>query len=52
MTGEKKAKSALQFGEGKAMFALTEKGWKIAAKLTRSRYWPDDEHNRSQSQIR
>ena len=36
---------AMQFDEGKAMFVLTGKGWKVAAKLTGSRYWPDDELN-------
>ncbi|MEA3277770.1 MAG: hypothetical protein U9Q81_21315 [Pseudomonadota bacterium] len=45
MTGEKKDQLALRFNEGKAMFVLTKKGWKIAAKLTGSRYWPDDELN-------
>ena len=45
MAGEKKDGLALQFSEGKAVFVLTEEGWKIAAKLTGSRYWPDDELN-------
>jgi hypothetical protein len=31
--------------EGKAVFVLSGKGWKVAAKLTGSRYWPDDELN-------
>ena len=35
----------LQFSDGKAVFVLTKEGWRIAAKLTGSRYWPDDELN-------
>ena len=42
MAGEEKEQLAMRFNEGKAMFVLTGKGWKIAAKLTGSRYWPDD----------
>ena len=45
MAGEKKDELALQFNEGKTVFVLTKEGWKIAAKLTGSRYWPDDEFN-------
>jgi hypothetical protein len=46
MAGEKKDELALQFNEGKAVWVLlTKEGWKIAAKLTGSRYWPDDELN-------
>ena len=45
MAGEKKDELALQFSEGKAVFVLTKEGWKIAAKLTGSRYWPDEELN-------
>jgi lipid-binding SYLF domain-containing protein len=45
MAGEKKDELALQFSDGKAVFVLTKEGWRIAAKLTGSRYWPDDELN-------
>jgi hypothetical protein len=45
MAGEEKERLALGFNDGKAVFVLTGKGWKIAAKLTRSRYWPDDALN-------
>jgi lipid-binding SYLF domain-containing protein len=45
MTGETQDQLALRFNEGKAVFVLTKKGWKIAAKLTGSRYWPDNELN-------
>jgi len=45
MAGEEKEGLALRFNEGKAVFVLTKKGWKVAAKLTGSRYWPDEELN-------
>lgn len=45
MVGEEKEQLALRFNEGKSVFVLTKKGWKIGAKLTGSRYWPDDELN-------
>ena len=45
MAGEEKEQLALRFDEGKAVFVLTGKGWKVAAKLTGSRYWPDEELN-------
>jgi hypothetical protein len=45
MTGEKQNQLALRFTEGKAVFVLTKKGWKVAANLTGSRYWPDEELN-------
>jgi hypothetical protein len=45
MTGEEKDQLALRFNEGKAVFVLTGTGWKVAAKLTGSRYWPDSALN-------
>jgi hypothetical protein len=45
MAGEETEQLALGFTEGKAVFVFTGKGWKVAAKLTGSRYWPDDELN-------
>jgi len=45
MAGEEKEQLALGFTEGKAVFVLTGKGWKVAAKLTGSRYWPDEALN-------
>ncbi|EIC21076.1 lipid-binding SYLF domain-containing protein [Thiorhodovibrio frisius] len=45
MTGEEKDQLRLGFDNGKAVFILTGKGWKIGAKLTGSRYWPDDSLN-------
>jgi hypothetical protein len=45
MTGDEKERLALGFDEGKAVFVLTGKGWKVSAKLTGSRYWPDETLN-------
>lgn len=45
MAGDDKEQLAMRFNNGKAVFVLTGKGWKIGAKLTGSRYWPDDELN-------
>jgi len=41
MAGAEKEQLRLGFDEGKALFVLTGKGWKVGAKLTGSRYWPD-----------
>ncbi len=49
MKGEKKDQLAMRFNEGKAVFVLTKKGWRVAGKLTGSRYWPDDELNSSRT---
>jgi lipid-binding SYLF domain-containing protein len=45
LAGDEQDQLAVRFNDGKAVFVLTKKGWKIAAKLTGSRYWPDDELN-------
>ncbi len=45
MIGDDKEQLSHRFNEGKAVFILTKKGWKVSAKLTGSRYWPDDELN-------
>lgn len=42
MAGDNTEQLALRFDNGKAVFVLTGKGWKVAAKLTGSRYWADD----------
>ena len=47
MVGEEKDELAVRFNEGKAMFVLTKKGWKVSAKLTGTRYWPDEELNQN-----
>lgn len=41
MTGDKHERLALGFEDGRAVFVLTKQGWKVAAGLTGSRYWPD-----------
>jgi lipid-binding SYLF domain-containing protein len=45
MAGSDKERLAMGFDNGKAVYVLTGKGWKISAKLTGSRYWPDAELN-------
>ena len=45
MMGEEREELALRFTDGKAIFVLTGKGWKVTAKLTGSRYWPDEALN-------
>jgi hypothetical protein len=45
MAGEEKEQLGVRFTDGKAVFVLTGKGWKVAAKLTGSRYWPDEALN-------
>jgi hypothetical protein len=45
MVGEEREELGMRFDEGKAVFVLTGKGWKVAAKLTGSRYWPDETLN-------
>lgn len=45
MAGDDKEQLSHRFNEGKSVFMLTKKGWKVGAKLTGSRYWPDDELN-------
>ena len=45
MASDDKEQLSHRFNEGKAVFILTKKGWKVSAKLTGSRYWPDEELN-------
>ena len=45
MAGEDREQLGVRFDDGKAVFVLTGKGWKVAAKLTGSRYWPDEALN-------
>ena len=45
MVGEEKEQLGYRFNNGKSVFLLTKKGWKVSAKLTGSRYWPDDDLN-------
>jgi hypothetical protein len=41
--------SALGFENGRAAFVLTDKGWKISAKLSGTRYWADKQLNAPES---
>lgn len=45
MVGEEKEQLGYRFNNGKSVFVLTKKGWKVSAKLTGSRYWPDEDLN-------
>jgi lipid-binding SYLF domain-containing protein len=45
MTGDSKDQLALRFDDGRAVFVLTKKGWKISAKLSGTKYWPDEALN-------
>lgn len=45
MAGEEQEQLALRFQQGRAVFALTQKGWKVSARVTGTRYWPDAELN-------
>ena len=42
MTGDDKDQLALRFDDGRAVFVLTKKGWKVSAKLSGTKYWPDE----------
>lgn len=44
MVGDDKEQLSHRFNEGKAVFML-KKSWKVGAKLTGWRYWPDEELN-------
>ncbi|MGB5736741.1 MAG: hypothetical protein WBM40_20110, partial [Thiohalocapsa sp.] len=41
ITGDSKDQLALRFEDGRAVFVLTKKGWKVSAKLSGTKYWPD-----------
>ncbi|MGB5834786.1 MAG: hypothetical protein WBG92_22760 [Thiohalocapsa sp.] len=41
MTGKDQGGLALRFDEGRAVFVLTQQGWKVSAKLAGTKYWPD-----------
>jgi len=45
MVGEEQEQLALRFEQSRAMFVLTQKGWKVSARLTGTKYWPDAELN-------
>jgi len=41
MAGDEQEQLALRFRQGRAVFVLTQKGWKVSARLTGTKYWPD-----------
>jgi hypothetical protein len=41
LAGDAQDQVAVQFHDGRALFLLTQKGWKVSAKLAGNRYWPD-----------
>jgi hypothetical protein len=41
LVGDAQDQVAVQFHDGRALFLLTQKGWKVSAKLAGNRYWPD-----------
>lgn len=45
MIGDEREQLALRFHQGRAVFVLTQKGWKVSARLSGTRYWPDAELN-------
>jgi hypothetical protein len=45
MAGAQRDDLQVAFTDGRAVFMLTRKGWKVSAKLTGSRYWPDQSLN-------
>lgn len=45
LKGEERTELAARFTDGTAVFVLTEKGWKLAANVTGTRYWRDSQLN-------
>jgi len=45
MLGDERKQLALRFQQGRAVFVLTQKGWKVSARLMGTKYWPDAELN-------
>lgn len=45
MFGEDKAEEAVRFVDGRSIFVLTKKGWKVSATATGTKYWVDDKLN-------
>jgi hypothetical protein len=43
LQGEERKELAARFTDGTAIFVLTEKGWKVTATVTGTKYWPDEE---------
>ena len=45
MVGEDQEQLALRFQQGRAVFVLTQKGWKVSARLSGTKYWADPQLN-------
>jgi len=45
MIGDEQKQLALRVPQGRAAFVLTQKGWKVSARLSGTKYWPDAELN-------
>lgn len=45
MVGDEKSDIEIEFRDGRAVFVLTNKGWRVAASATGSTFWPDEDLN-------
>jgi hypothetical protein len=45
LLGDDKERLALHCQDGRAVLVLTQKGWTVSAKLSGTKYRPDDELN-------
>ncbi|SLN34435.1 hypothetical protein ROA7450_01548 [Roseovarius albus] len=45
MFGEDKSDQAIRFVDGRSVFVLTKKGWKISSSVTGTKYWADGDLN-------
>lgn len=45
MVGDEKSEIEIEFRNGRAIFVLTTKGWRVAATATGSTFWPDKDLN-------
>lgn len=45
MFGDDKAEEAVRFVDGRSIFVLTKKGWKVSATATGTKYWVDSKLN-------
>lgn len=45
MFGDDKAEEAVRFVDGRSIFVLTKKGWKVSATATGTKYWVDNKLN-------
>lgn len=45
MFGDEKSDLEIEFRNGRAVFVLTKKGWRVAASATGSTFWPDQKLN-------